>query len=325
MRKKNIAVLGPIPRDHITTHTGQIIEKYGGVNNPVIGISKLLEDSGTVYPVSNIRKVDREPIEEILKPYSNVHLDFINSDHDMGDIISLTFLDQNKREERQTGIMNPIVPAHVSQLLFCDVFVCVPITDFELPLETLRYIKENSEGVLIFDAHGPTNTLTVHGERVMRFWADRDVWLPYIDVLKMNLEESHACWFKKEYTQEELRAFDHTGTAHLPHLAQHVLDNGVQALIVTLDNRGCVIYTLQNGELSEEFVPSVKVETVVDTTGCGDSFAGGLGFGLAVDRTDVVTAVRYANALGAQRTQGSTFEVFKTKAETDAMIAENYS
>jgi adenosine kinase len=325
MRKKNIAVIGPIPRDHITTHTGQIIEKYGGVNNPVIGISKLLEDSGTVYPVSNIREQDRAPIEEILKPYSNVQLDFINSDQDMGDIISLTFLDQNKREERQTGIMNPIVPDHVSQLLHCDVFVCVPITDFELPLETLRYIKENSEGVIIFDAHGPTNTLTVHGERVMRFWADRDVWLPYIDVLKMNLEESHACWFKKEYTQEELRTFDHAGTSHLPHLARHVLDRGVQALIVTLDNRGCVIYTLHNGELSEEFVPSVKVETVVDTTGCGDSFAGGIGFGLAQNKADIVMAVRYANALGAQRTQGSTFDVFKTKAETDAMIAENYS
>jgi hypothetical protein len=49
-----------------------------------------------------------------------------------------------------------------------------------------------------------------------KFWVDRDQWLPYIDVLKMNIEEAQASWFKKEYesqdfseeiSPEEMRAF----------------------------------------------------------------------------------------------------------------------
>ena len=321
----NIAILGPVPRDHITTHKGEIIEKYGGVNNPVIAVSLLLGEHGTVYPVTHLRKSDHEPVNDILKPYPNVNLDFIRSDADMGDIISLTFVDQNKRLEKQTGLMNPITPADVEGVLHCDVFVCVPITDFEVPLETVRYIKENSKGVIIYDAHGPTNTLTVHGDREIRFWADRDLWLPYIDVLKMNLEESHACWFKEEFTLEELKAFDTESRDHLPQFAEHVLARGIKALIVTLDDSGCVCYTkTQSGEIHEQFVKSVWVDNVVDTTGCGDSFAGGLGFGLLEDAEDYVAAMKYANALGARRTQGRTFDVFLSRAETDQIIEKNY-
>ncbi len=53
-----VAVLGPIPRDHITTYRGEVIEKYGGVNNPVIALAKLLGNESTIYPVTHIRKRD---------------------------------------------------------------------------------------------------------------------------------------------------------------------------------------------------------------------------------------------------------------------------
>ncbi len=38
-----------------------------------------------------------------------------------------------------------------------------------------------------------------------KFWIDRDQWLPYIDVLKMNLEEANASWFKKEYESRDFK------------------------------------------------------------------------------------------------------------------------
>ncbi len=63
-------------------------------------------------------------------------------------------------------------------------FVCVPITDYEVGQPTLRHIKENSDATVVLDAHGPTTTLTRSGERHPWVWADRDVWLPYIDILR---------------------------------------------------------------------------------------------------------------------------------------------
>jgi adenosine kinase len=324
MSKFNVAVLGPIPRDHITTYKGDIIEKYGCAMHTSIGLSRLLGDQGTVHAVSHLRKKDEGPVKEILSPYGNIDTSHITSDADQGDVITLKFLDQNNRLEKQTGFMNPILPEDVKDLLHCDVFVCVPITDYEIPLQTLKYIKENSKGQIIFDAHGPTNTITIMGDRILKFWIDRDQWLPYIDVLKMNLEESNCCWFDRVFREDAVVSLEEDDTSHLREFAEHTLQHGVKSLIVTLDAKGGALFFMEGGEIMEQFIPAMSVKNVVDTTGCGDSFAGGLGFGLLETPGDYIRAAKYANALGAQRTQGKTFEVFLPREITDKMIIEHY-
>ncbi|WP_420322751.1 carbohydrate kinase family protein [Flagellimonas sp.] len=324
MSKYNVAVLGPIPRDHITTHHGEEIEKYGCATHTAIGLARLLGNEGTVHLVSHVRKRDEGPIKEILSEYENIDISNITSDADQGDVISLKFIDQNNRLEKQTGFMNPIVPADLDDLLHCDVFVCVPITDYEVPLETLKHIKEHSNGLIIFDAHGPTNTITISGDRKIRFWIDRDQWLPYIDILKMNLEESKCSWFQKEYELKDLGHFDEEDTSHLKAFGTYCVQNGLKSLIVTLDSSGSAVFYNKGGEVCHEMVKSVKVDHVIDTTGCGDSFAGGLGFGLLGNPNDYIRAAKYANALGALRTQGRTFDVFKNREETDEILIKNY-
>lgn len=325
MANYNVAVLGPIPRDHITTHHGEIIEKYGCAMHTAIGLARLIGDEGTVYLVSHVRKKDEAVVKAILADFPNINLDHITSHADQGDVIRLKFVDQNNRIEKQTGFMNPIIAADVKDLMHCEAFVCVPITDYEVPLETLQYIRANSHASIIFDAHGPTNAISTKGDRFLKFWIDRDQWLPYIDVLKMNLEESNCCWFDKEIKPEALKEFDEKDISHLPAFAAHAIGQGIRSLIVTLDSNGSAVFFKKDGELHQELVKAIWVENVVDTTGCGDSFAGGLGFGLLSNPDDYIRAVHYANALGAQRTQGRTFDVFKGRGETDAMIAANYA
>jgi adenosine kinase len=91
-----------------------------------------------------------------------------------------------------------------------------------------------------------------------------------------------------------------------------------------MDSRGCMVFYRSGGKLREVMVPAVPVNHVIDTTGCGDSFAGGLGFGLLQDPKDYVRAVQYGNTLGALRTQGKTFAVFKSLADTDRIIEQTY-
>lgn len=324
MKPKKVAVLGPIPRDHIITHHNEVIQKYGCATHTAIALSNLMDPEDKIYPVTHVRKEDEAAILDLFAPYSNIDPTHISSAADQGDVIQLRFVDQNKRIETQTGFMPPISPSDVQPLLDCDVFVCVPVTDFEVPLETLKYIKEHSNAAIVFDAHGPTTALTTHGERVTRFWVDRDSWLPYIDVLKMNLEEANCSWFRKEYGLEELKTNDTLQEDHLPEFARHCLDHGLRSLFVTLDARGVKVYTMENGELQERFVPSVPVDHVVDTTGCGDSFAGGIAYSLLDEPADHVRAARYGNAMGAQRTQGKTFEVFQSLRITNEILSKTY-
>jgi len=293
------------------------------VTHPVIALSTLAGNELEIIPVCHLRSVDRDNVEEVFKGYKGINLKHLTTANDQGDIISLRFVNQNDRLERQTGFMDPILPSDMSSLLACDVFVFIPISDYEISLDTLKYLKSKSKGTIIFDAHGPTTACLVNGERQRKFWIDRDQWLPYIDVLKMNLEEAHASWFKKEYESEDFSS-EELERNEIREFADHCLSMGVKCVYVTLDSRGCLTYFKKNGETVEELVPSIKVDKVIDTTGCGDSFAGGLAYGLVQNSTDYIGAAKYGNAFGALRTQGKTFDVFKPLEETNKIIAQGH-
>jgi adenosine kinase len=319
---KRIAVVGPIPRDHIVTHQGDLIQKWGCVTHPVIALSAMAGDRIEIIPVSHVRTVDNDNVKEVFKGYRGVNLTHITSKNDQGDIISLRFVDVNNRLEQQTGFMDPILPDDMKKLLNCNVFVFIPISDYEISLDTLKYLKKRSKGTIIFDAHGPTTACLFNGERMRKFWVDRDQWLPYIDVLKMNIEEAQASWFKKEYESQDFAG--EIGVEEMRAFAHHCLSKGVKCVCITMDSRGCMVYYRKGKEFKEELVPAVPVGNVIDTTGCGDSFAGGVGFGLLQNPRDYVKAVRYGNTLGALRTQGKTFAVFKSLKETDKIIKDTY-
>src|SRR6187551_143724 len=169
---KRIAILGPIPRDHIVTHQGDLIQKWGCVTHPVMALSALGVNDLEVIPVSHVRVVDNDNVKEVFKGSKGINCDFITSKNDQGDLISLRFLDMNNRLERQTGFMDPILPDDVKALLDCKVFVFIPISDYEIALDTLKFLKKKSKGMVVFDAHGPTTACLIDGERRRKFWID---------------------------------------------------------------------------------------------------------------------------------------------------------
>ena len=321
---RSVAVLGPIPHDRIITHRGEVFEKYGCALYTVAALSALLDDDDRIYPIVHVRREDEEPIRELLSAFPNVDVTGVRSASDHGAVVELSYVDQNTRIERQTGFMDPVVPADVEFALEADAFVCVPITDYEVGAATLAYIKQHSAGTVLLDAHGPTSTLVVGGERMRRLWVERDSWLPHVDILKMNLEEAGCSWFPSRIALEHHDAGTPIATEKLPAFAEHCLRHGVKAVCVTLDEHGCVAYWLDGaGELADQIVPRIPVEHVVDTTGCGDSFAAGMAFGYLQD-ADLVHAAQYGNAMGAQRCSGSTLDVYLSLAETNAQLARTY-
>ncbi len=323
-RSYKIAVIGPIPRDSIITHEGKEFKKYGCVTHTAIALSHLVPKNSTIYPVTHLRQRDHGNVLEIFKEYQNIDATHVKADADRGDVVYLKFIDQNRRQEKQVGSMNPIEPADVQPLLNCDAFVFVPITDFEAPLLTLKYIKDNSDAITIFDAHGPTNALTMHGDRLMKPWIERDQWLPYIDFLKMNLEEARCSWFAKEYTLEDLEDLPPISDNECAQFAEHCLEKGVSAVFITVDEKGVMCYYKKNGSFCQENIPAIKVDKVVQTTGCGDSFAAGLAYGVLTDPLDMGRAAQYGNIMGAQRTQGITFDVFLSRDESEKMRRDHY-
>ena len=319
---RKVAVLGPIPRDQIVTHAGERFHKYGCVMYTAVALSALLDAGDTIVPISHVRRQDEGPIKQILGSFPNIDTSGITSSADQGDVVELRYVDQNRRIERQTNFMNPVLPADLDKVLDADMFVCVPITDYEVGQATLRHIKEHSQATVVLDAHGPATTLTRSGERHPRVWADQDVWLPCVDILKMNLDEASSTWLGE--SAKTMADPPRLSDEQLRDLAHHCLDRGAGAVCVTLDERGCVaFYRDASGGVAEEFVDRIEVKHVVDTTGAGDSFAGGLGYGYLAYR-DYVVACQYGNAMGAQRCSGTDLNVYLPRAETEQQILAAY-
>ena len=322
--RHDIAVLGPVPHDHITTWQGEVIEKFGGALYTVASLSSLVGEGSRIVPVSHVRRDDGELVRDLLSELPHVDTRHVRSHADRGDVVTLFYTHHNRRVERQTGFMNPITPDDLTGLMDVDAFVCVPITDFEVPLVTLQHIRANSDALIVFDAHGPTTTCTREGERTAKLWVDRDLWLPCIDILKMNRDEASCCWFADEHDPGSPARAGPLPMAELPKLAAHCLARGVRALCVTFDEHGCVMYFNDaDGRLREHVIRHVPVEHVIDTTGCGDSFAGGLAYGYL--RTgDYVAACHYGNAMGAQRCTSTDLRIHPEREATDRQIAETY-
>lgn len=135
----------------------------------------------------------------------------------------------------------------------------------------------------------------------------------------MNLEEAGCSWFPRSEA-----IGDPLPTSELPRFAEHCLDHGVKAVCVTLDEEGCVVYYRNPaGAMHEKVVGRVPVEEVIDTTGCGDSFAAGMAFGY-LEHGDYVEACRYGNAMGAQRCSGSELSIYRPLLETQRQIQLAY-
>lgn len=321
---RKIAVLGPIPRDHIVTHRGEVFDKYGCALYTTAALASMLGPDDVVCPIVHVRKADMAPIAEILGRFDNVDMTGIRDEHDRGDVIELTFRDQNYRDEKQVGFMQPIKPRDVEFAIDADAFVCVPVTDYEVGHQTLAYLREYGTGVILLDGHGPTVSLTTGGRRVPRMWIDRDYWLPNIDILKMNLEEAGCSWFPPPGGDPDLLGAE-LPVELLPDFAEHCLRKGVKAVCVTLDEEGCRVFWFDDaGVMQQQTVPRIPVDEVVDTTGCGDSFAAGMGFGFLESGGDYIAAAQYGNAMGAQRCAGRQIDVYLPLAETKRQIESVY-
>src|SRR5258708_10161791 len=138
----------------------------------------------------------------------------------------------------------------------------------------------------------------------------------------MNLDEAGSAWLagsaevaadSSRLSNEELRG-----------LAHHCLARGVGAVCVTLDERGCVaFYRDGSGGIAVEFLDRIEGERVVDTTGAGDSFAGGLAYGYLAYR-DYVVACQYGNAVAAQRCAGTELNAYLSREETERQTRAAY-
>ena len=153
-------------------------------------------------------------------------------------------------------------------------------------------IEANPAIKLAIVAPDGRDAMIQHAEQLQQakipFIFDPGQGLPMFDGEDLKRFVSQATWVAVNDYEAKLLA-DRTGTS-LAELSKSHL----KGLIETLGADGCNVYI--QGEKTH--VPGVKAAAVVDPTGCGDAFRGGLLYGLS-NGWDLVKAVALANRIGA--------------------------
>jgi ribokinase len=102
-------------------------------------------------------------------------------------------------------------------------------------------------------------------------------------------------------------------------VADWFMNKGVKNVLITMGNKGAFLSTGTESKILP--VPDVKV---VDTTGAGDAFNGGLAAALAEGK-EIWEAARFANALASLSVQKiGTTPSMPIRAEIDAFISKYY-
>lgn len=134
-------------------------------------------------------------------------------------------------------------------------------------------------------------------EIVRRFAKEIQSILPYIDVCFCNEDESRECALLADPDASDPPREG----------AQYLFENGVQkAVIVTLGEKGCLLFVRRKGDTSEELNASLsvtrvrgyRVDNVVDTTGAGDAFSAGFLWSF-LQGYDLVRCLEIGNLTGA--------------------------
>ncbi len=118
----------------------------------------------------------------------------------------------------------------------------------------------------------------------------------------------------------DLELKDLAGSDLIEEAAKSVIEQGPQAVVVTLGKEGSMLVS-KDGTVNTITVPDIEVKAV-DTTGAGDAFCGGLSAALDSGE-DIQGAVRLGNLIGAlSTTKVGAQEALPTREEVEDLKKE---
>ena len=285
MSKSRITVMGSFIVDlmarapHLPEHGETVKGSHFQIGPGGKGSNQGVAASRSGAAVTMITKIGTDPFAQIaLDSFQREGMDmqFVMQDKRYSTGTALIMVDENTSENKivvTIGACEHITKDEIDAARFQIENSRVLLTQLETNLDAVENAVEIAHArgitVVLNPAPAPQHPLS-------------DNLLSRIDILTPNETEAAI-----------LSGIKITDMDDAKKAARILKSKGVGHVIITMGNKGALVLT----DSMEKVIDPIRVK-VVDTTGAGDAFNGGLATALA-EGQDIVQAVRFANATGA--------------------------
>ncbi|MFQ5961438.1 MAG: PfkB family carbohydrate kinase [Candidatus Methylomirabilales bacterium] len=245
----DVCVIGHVTKDVIRTHDHVAREMPGGT---AYYTSMALKGLG--LDVAVVTKVAREDQTHLLNALKNAGIAVFCQESNQTTTFENIYLGENfdVRIQRVTAIASPFSP-HDMPHIAAAIFHVGPLTDHDISLELLQHLARRDNRISL-DVQGLVRRIK-DGEVTERDWQEKETGLGEIDILKADENEARIL----------------SGENDVEKGATTIAGFGPQEIIITCGSRGSLI--LAEGGFHR--IPPVPARTVVDPTGCGDTYMAG--------------------------------------------------
>jgi len=290
MRKK-ILNIGSITKDCIITPSEKYTQIGGAVYYQLATLNQLK------VPNTSIILIGEDDLE-MLDCLDENSIKIIKSKKTMQYINK--YDKENNRTQKAYLPKEEITPAKIDiNLNEYDKAIISPLSKYEIPIKTLKYIKENNiETTLLIQ--GYVRDTDKENNIIKRKWKDYDKYLKYTDVLCCDEEELKTALDKRKINDEDIfRLID---------------KYNMKEIIITKSIHGSSIYT----KTEKVNIPCIKTEKEIDHTGLGDTYISAYTY--KKEETDIFTAGLFAsitakNKLKTRGTLKSTKEEIENELD----------
>lgn len=296
----NIAVIGHLVRDIIHRPDGRVIESPGGIAYSIAALAALAPDGSKVLPICRIGRDIKFSDLGSLSEDARIDTSAIKQIDAFDEVHELRYESDGYRTEINHNRMRPLSAGLIKPSFRLDAVLINYIGGDEFPPREIDKIKNRFNVPIFIDFHSLALGMNSNNERFFRRHPRWRMYVSRADILQMNNYELKTIF----------RDIDDSDDSILK-AASKLLGCGPDAIIITRGDRAVAACWKEGKRTASALIEVPRVETPVDPTGCGDTFAAAFLISYLAG-LDVPDCCRKAAEMAAKKALFSGLDGFST-------------
>lgn len=257
---QGFGLIGTITSDEITFESGQAFRGLGGVLYQAAVLCGLGKQ---VHLYTNLGEEITHDVEKMVENWPTLRQEGICQVPGSGNKVHLHYPEKGERVETLKSVVPPLNPRQaIENMHKLGMLILIINSGFDIELSDWRKIVAAAKIPVWLDVHSLPLSRELNVPRKYLPLKEGREWVEGVSFVQVNEKELSSMLGDpdKRYSEDDALAF-----------GKEAFNLGVKAIFVTLGKEGVLVMTPEESKR----ILSLEVESVVDTTGCGDVFCGG--------------------------------------------------